>query len=564
MAVTYDIYLTALHGIPNTNLQAVEAGIVWTSDQFGDPICSLDHIPLANIDTWNQVFEEDTGFTDFWTPFVLDVVFCTPDKVVDNVHHIRFVKNSGTINALIQFEDETNTVLHSVSLTSNFVCSRVNNPSPPPLYGKSTQVRFQLIAYVNAQNELSLGFAMCNGITKLARSQQPLLNPYYLQCSSSIDGFTEQWITDIIGDDIWSADPGGEGGESGFDGDPAGGDGEFFRSDIDIPYTELPQLSVADTGFVSLYKVDAGQMQNLANDLWDDNFFQSLAKYFSDPFQNLISLGLIPYDVVGTLQNIRIANYTCPMAAGDKLSSTYFALDCGNVSVKEYYRHFGDYETQIQLFLPYCGTISINPSEVMEGTIGVRYIFDVFSGACTAQVMCYTGSAHHVLYQKEGNIRTELPISGANYAEYYKGLIASIGVMVGAAAFGAVGISAATTTAALAKSALVAGAGVAGGLGSGLTQKPTYERSGNISGTPGMLGIQYPYLIFTTPNYFGGKSIGDKCGYVSNLPCKIGDQRGFLQSEVDFEKLSGIEAPFEIIQKIKEALAEGVYIESIS
>lgn len=564
MAVTYDIYLTALHGIPNTNLQAVEAGIVWTSDQFGDPICSLDHIPLANIDTWNQVYNEDSGYYNSWNPFVLDIVFCTPDKVVDSVHHLRFVKNSGTNDASIQFEDESNTVLHTVSLTSNFVCSKVDNYNPPPLYGKSSQVKFQLIAYVNAFNELSLGFAMCNEITKLARSQQTLLNPYYLQCSSSIDGFTEQWITDIIGDDIWQAESGGEGGETGPDGDPAGGDGEFFRNDIDIPYAELPQLSVADTGFVSLYKVDAAQLQNLADDLWDDNFFQSLAKYFSDPFQNIISLGLIPHDVVGTLQNIRIANYTCPVAAGDKLASTYFALDCGNISVKEYYRHFADYETQIQLFLPYCGTVSINPSEVMEGTIGVRYMFDIFSGACMAQVMCYTGSAHHVLYQKEGNIRTEMPISGANYAEYYKGLIASIGVMAGAAAFGAVGISAATTTAALAKSTLMAGAGVAGGLGSGLTQKPTYERSGNISGVAGLLGTQYPYLIFTTPNYFGGKSIGEKCGYVSNLKCKIGDQRGYLQSEVDFERLSTIDAPIEVLKKIKQSLAEGIYIEEVN
>jgi hypothetical protein len=242
-------------------------------------------------------------------------------------------------------------------------------------------------------------------------------------------------------------------------------------------------------------------------------------------------------------------------------------LNCGNINVKEYYSHFADYETQIQLFLPYCGTVSINPSEVMngsEGTIGVKYLFDIFSGACVAEVMCYSGGANHVLYQKEGNIRTELPITGANYAEYYKGLISSIGVMVGALAFGGVGISAATTTAGLAQSSLMAGAGVVGGMAHGLTQKPTYERSGNVSGTPGLLGIQYPYLIFTTPNYFGGKSIGEKCGYVSNLECHIGDEKGFLQAEVDFEKLTTIDAPIEVLKRIKQSLAEGIYIEEVN
>ena len=111
--------------------------------------------------------------------------------------------------------------------------------------------------------------------------------------------------------------------------------------------------------------------------------------------------------------------------------------------------------------------------------------------------------------------------------------------------------------------AIAAGAAVAGSYMAASSSKPAYERTGNVSGSAGLLGIQYPYLIFTTPNYFGGKSIGEKCGYISNLECTIGDETGFLQAEVDFEKLNSINAPIDVLKRIKQALAEGVYIEEV-
>lgn len=559
MPVSSDVAVTALHGIPNTNLQAVEAGIVWTSDQFGDPICTLDYIPLNNINAWNQLYRAD-GYSP-WHYFELDIIFCTPSKVVDSVHHLRFKKSSGSDTAYIQYEDENNNVLHSSGLSSNFNCSKIEYPTPPPIYSKESQVRFQLVVYDNGGN-YGIGFAMCNDITSLARSQQPLLSPYYLQCSPTSDGFTEQWITDIIGDDIWEGSSGGAGGQAGKEGDPAGGDGEFFRNDIDIPFSEIPTISAAASGFVSLYKVTETQLQNLASDLWNSNFFNSLVKNFANPFDNIISLGMIPYDgVIGTLQNIQIGDYQCPVAAGDKLSTNYFILNCGVVSVKEYYRHFGDYDTKIQLFLPYCGTIDIEPSECMDGNIEVQYIFDIFSGSCVAEVMCYTGSAHHVLYNKEGNIRSEIPYSGRDFAEYYKGIISGISSM----ALGAATIAASGGLAAPALG--VAGTAIAGanmgmsGASTMMWNKPSVMRSGNVSGTAGLIGIQTPYLIYTTPNYFSGKSLGKYCGYVSNLVCTIGDETGFISAEVDFEKLQGFTgATLEEMEMIKSALAEGIYI----
>lgn len=550
MAVSQDVFNTIVHGIEGTELQGVPFVNIDTNNYYGDPNVTPELIPLNDA---VYLYSNYSMIPNSWYDAAFTQDILTLEYPVDGVRIVSIRKEAGSNDCYIDYKDAANSVIYSDMLSSSWSCSRYydNNIQPPTTYQAST-VMIMLATGVAHNGDLIAGFALCNEISPTAYWEEPRFTPYSWQVGVTNSGFCEQFLTDLIGDNIWDATPGGPGGETGPGGDPGGGDGIFHRNDIDIPYSNLPSISITDTGFVSLYKMSLTQLQALAADLWDANFFNSLAKNFADPFQNIISLGISPYEPTGTLGQVVIANYACP-TSGEKLSSNYYEIDCGNISVKEYYSHFADYfDTKIQLYLPYCGTISINPSEVMAGTIGVKYLFDIFSGACMAQVMCYSGGAHHVLYQKEGNIKTELPITGTNFAEYYKGLIGAVGMLAGAVGAAATG------------NAIAAGVATAGSYMTAASSKPAYERTGNISGSSGLLGIQYPYLIFTTPNYFGGKSIGEECGYISNLPCVIGEEEGFLQTEIDFEKLSGIDAPIEVLNGIKQDLAEGIYIEPVS
>lgn len=549
MAVSQDVFNTIVHGIEGTELQGVPFVNIDTNNYYGDPNVTPELIPLNDA---VYLYSNYSMIPNSWYDAAFTQDILTLEYPVDGVRIVSIRKEAGSNDCYIDYKDAANSVIYSDMLSSSWSCSRYyDNTIQPTTYQAST-VMIMLATGVAHNGDLIAGFALCNEISPTAYWEEPRFTPYSWQVGVTNSGFCEQFLTDLIGDNIWDATPGGPGGETGPGGDPGGGDGIFHRNDIDIPYSNLPSISITDTGFVSLYKMSLTQLQALAADLWDANFFNSLAKNFADPFQNIISLGISPYEPTGTLGQVVIANYACP-TSGEKLSSNYYEIDCGNISVKEYYSHFADYfDTKIQLYLPYCGTISINPSEVMAGTIGVKYLFDIFSGACMAQVMCYSGGAHHVLYQKEGNIKTELPITGTNFAEYYKGLIGAVGMLAGAVGAAATG------------NAIAAGVATAGSYMTAASSKPAYERTGNISGSSGLLGIQYPYLIFTTPNYFGGKSIGEECGYISNLPCVIGEEEGFLQTEIDFEKLSGIDAPIEVLNGIKQDLAEGIYIEPVS
>ena len=320
-----------------------------------------------------------------------------------------------------------------------------------------------------------------------------------------------------------------------------GGQGDYRRPDQEIGIPSLPSVSAVDTGFIGIYKVTAAEIQDLAADLWTTNFFDSIIKNFRAPLDNIISLALVPFDgFTGELAQIMVGNFESH-AAGLKLTTTFYELDCGIIDINEYYGTYADYvHTKIQLYLPLCGVITINPDDCMDGKIRVVYHFDVFSGDVIAFVQTITKGSWHVLYTADGNIKAELPINGQNYLSVYTNAARSV---LG---------SLTTNPVQLANNAINAIE----------TIKPEYQRAGNISGTAGLMSIPYPYLIFSTPQMAVPDNFKALKGYISNLKTKISDATGYIQCSTDNVDMTGFDdATNEEIEMIKSLLAEGIYID---
>ena len=90
--------------------------------------------------------------------------------------------------------------------------------------------------------------------------------------------------------------------------------------------------------------------------------------------------------------------------------------------------------------------------------------------------------------------------------------------------------------------------------------KPEYMRGGSVGSTAGLLGTQYPYLIFSTPQYIMAENFRDIKGYTSNLKCHVGSCSGFFQASADNSELSGIGCTAEELDIIRNMLADGIYI----
>ena len=212
--------------------------------------------------------------------------------------------------------------------------------------------------------------------------------------------------------------------------------------------------------------------------------------------------------------------------------------------IEEYYNTFADYAaggTKIHLFLPFCGWIECNVDEFMGKSMWIKYLVDVLSGSVVAHVAALNKGEWQIVYTKEGNFKSEVPISGANYMSYYAGVMGSISQIFMGAATNNPGA-------------------VANGMVNAISAKPQYQRGGNISGTSGLMSVRNPYLIFEVPNMWIPDNFKSLKGYVSNYKCRIGDQTGFIKASIQNEELTSFSCTEKELEMIKQALAEGIYI----
>lgn len=338
-------------------------------------------------------------------------------------------------------------------------------------------------------------------------------------------------------------------------GDEDGGGGLF-----DYPYTPigepaLPNVSICDTGMISLYTVSPSDMYQLAQKLWSQNFFDTIIKNFQSPMDNIVSLHVVPFNVYAATQsNIIIGNYDTEIPS-NMLTTTYFDIDCGIIELTGAYKTFADYApfTDLALYLPYIGIVPISPDDIMNGAINVKYHIDVFSGACVAFVMSLIRGQWTVLNQYQGNILTQFPITGADYTNVYVGAMQVANTAI------QTGMQVATAPSAV-NSVSAATNGITQGISQAMQARPTFQRSGNVTSAAGLMSVQTPYLIITKPNYIQAKDFRAMKGYVSNLSCTIGEESGFISATVNNEQLTGMNATQDEKNMLRQLLAEGVYI----
>lgn len=216
-----------------------------------------------------------------------------------------------------------------------------------------------------------------------------------------------------------------------------GGDGTDNTntgSDILLPTS----LGVGGTnGFITQYALSAAQMQKIGELLWltftdpdyYKNFLFTLATTGTINLSNLldyfVSLRVYPfplinipsYDAAG--QDMYIGAGIVPLHFDSPLHTiNAYAdmIDAGSVYVPRYYGDFRDYDnTSIMLFLPYCGTVQLNPTDVIGGTLAARYAVDFATGGVTAYVTVTTSDGRtYPIATMAGSIGADIPLTATN------------------------------------------------------------------------------------------------------------------------------------------------------
>ena len=344
--------------------------------------------------------------------------------------------------------------------------------------------------------------------------------------------------------------PYGEGGSATV----GGGDGVRDPSMLDdtdgadIP--DLPTISAADLGFITMYNPTAAQLKSLSDFMWSGAFdLVTYKKLFSDPMQSIIGLSIVPVQPsVGGSKSVKFGTIDSGITM-NYLSTNYVQLDCGSVSVDKYIGCFIDNDpyTKISIYLPFIGIRQISADDCMGRSLHVVYNIDVLTGACA----CFIDvSGKGVLYSYNGSCITNVPLTSVNFSGAIQNAVSAIGSMIGMAAGMATGAAPITAMSAVGLATSAAN--------TALNSKPQVQRSGNLGGSAGIMSILTPYVIIERPSLSVPNKVEEFVGQTSNITMNLGNCSGFTMCE--YVHLDGLNATSEEIVEIESMLKAGVIL----
>lgn len=384
------------------------------------------------------------------------------------------------------------------------------------------------------------------------------------------------------------------------DPEPPGGD-EHGGDDITLP--SIDGLG-GSFGFTTQYALRGSQLVELGAALWagfdtsnpdiDDylrnfvynvdpntgsvnmsdimTFFISLRAY-PLPLGNLTSItaaGTDLYIGAGTAP-LRKTDGTTPFTSPLHIANTYLAeVDAGSVSIPFWFGDYRDYQTEITLYVPYCGTAELNAADIMGGTLTATYVVDLSTGSCTAYVMCDTYDGHtYPVAILPGQLGVDIPITASNAGRVgarllgdrinvaenllsvAKNGITGIGAIMSGNFAGAVrsGVQAFIDPA-LNEQKMLSGMAERGAIAAPM-----------LSGGRGLAAFKNPataYIQVRSPFYAIPSNFPDAVGDPAAVSVRIGDCSGFCQFvNVD---VSGIATDADDQRAIRAALESGVII----
>lgn len=170
------------------------------------------------------------------------------------------------------------------------------------------------------------------------------------------------------------------------------------------------------------FKMTKDRLQQLGRFLWGSNIFDNFSLICNNPIENIISCKSIPLSLDGSTQKIILGNVDTGVN-GDKVSNNFTKQNIGSITINEKYNNFLDYApyTNVIIYLPYVGFKELDTNLVMGKTLSISYTVDIITGGC----LCQIKSNNVKLYEFNGNLGIDIPITASNRAQVEAGYISS-------------------------------------------------------------------------------------------------------------------------------------------
>ena len=269
---------------------------------------------------------------------------------------------------------------------------------------------------------------------------------------------------------------------------------------------------VTVSGMVSVYNPTKQQLKDFSAWLWSPSFLDNFLKIFANPMDAIIGLHIMYATPTSGGSEHIIAGYLDSGVSSKVVTQQYTKLNCGTVTVPEYFGNATDYEpyTTVHIYLPFIGIMPLRADDVIGKQVKLEYGIDALTGTCLASITTYKDGSEITCYTFAGNCSVQIPVSGGNYAEMIKAIAGFVVAGAGSIATGNPIM------------ALGAGASIMSG-------NTSVQHSGAIGSNAGACGIRIPYLIVTRKKPFDAQNYQHYYGFPANKHVTLSSCKGYTQ-----------------------------------
>lgn len=348
-------------------------------------------------------------------------------------------------------------------------------------------------------------------------------------------------------------------------------DGETDLTGDTIPIPNLPPESATSTGIIGLFAPSHQQMRDLADFMWTDfggtasttiqvlqELVEAVKRSISNPLDYVLGLNLIPSQglSIGATQTIRFG-FVSSNVSMPRLADQYFTVDCGSLSFGalcgDTFLDYAPY-AKFSIYLPYIGFKEVDANDFVGHTIGVVYHGDVVTGGVTA----YITKDGSVMYQYSGCCALTIPLSADSWGETISAATQVAVGLIGAAAAAPAG-TASVTGKGLGSAGLATLKSTASAVAANPSLlSPRVMHSGAVSGSPGAMGIQTPFIVREAVRFHSTERFNTISGYPSYYYRKLSNVHGYT-TVVDVH-LSNVPATKTEVERLEELLRGGVIL----
>lgn len=326
----------------------------------------------------------------------------------------------------------------------------------------------------------------------------------------------------------------------GQESEEEGGDGEETDDD---PVGDSVHTIPSGGAFYRIFSPTLSQLQDLAYYMWGPLDLDNIKRLYANPMDSILGLGIVPLNLTGANASVYIGGVDTGLSF-PLISNEVYQVPFGYIDIAPRWGCYLDYEpyTKLTIYLPFIGYKELNTDEFMGKQLILNYSIDIVTGACVARISVSGGS---VMYQFSGQCLKQLPVTSGNWDNALRTAVSS------AVALGATIATQGATAPVLADA--VASASV-----QALTMKPNIEKSGNLSGMAGMMGIYRPFLLRSQPIQVIPGNQNKFIGYPSFVTKTLNDITGY--NEISSIHLEGIPATGDELDEIESLLKGGVIL----